>query len=906
MTSGRADRSESYSARRVDVHLLLALLLSLVAALPLMVGPGIVNTRAGGDSPFLVQRVHQLTQSLRSGTLPARWMPDAAFGLGYPVFNFYAAFPYYIAAWINIFGAGVIWGIKITQIAGFCLAGVGAYSLARAFGSSPWAALVCSATYTFAPFHLTNVYVRGDALSEFYAMAIYPWVILAVLRLRRRVSPSPIVFLALCYAALVLSHNISAMVFSPLLGLWLLVECLALPKPRRWHTLGAGALAIGLGLVLSAWFWAPALRERTLIQLQEQTTGYFHYPGHFRGFDLVQWRPVHSYAIDSTSDPFSMGLVQLFLGIGGLAAFVFRLASGPRRRRMLPLIRSQLLVVLALVAYTWLMTPPSRWLWDGLPLLAYTQFPWRLLSVQALAMALLALQIPDLLGGSGVRLLSLVLTAVVAVGGMAGLSVDRLPLREKEITPQRQMLYETYSGNIGTTIRHEYLPREMVPRPYTSAVQLNSGTKPEPLALEGRLTSAQLVDRTLHEERWEIVVAERALLAFHTSFFPGWEATVDGRPQGVEPLQGLGLIGLRLEPGAHRVRLRFEHTPTRRYATWASLVGLMVMVAVALYPALESRRYRRRALVAVGALLLAALPLAVKSPEASSDTDSLTHSRGPLVMDFARAPYLHAEPEGIFYGQAHLLDYALSGTRVQTGDELALSMEWVKAQPELEVVVSLVSATAHLFNPAPIWQEARAPIDSEVTVLVLQLPSEMPPGLYVLRLNVFSGDEQQVARSANGRGMDRVALQPVQVVGERRATGQEAVLARYGPEHALPVISLVEGGIRAVRGRDVGIGLTWRSERQAALNYWLSVRLGGPDGVPIVARDLPPFVGGYPTSLWRQGELLTDRVILTLPQDQDLPNEATLEVVLYDRRTLKAIGAATVAGVDLSGSDPEG
>ena len=72
------------------------ILIALLAALPLW-GPGMVNTRGGGDSPFLLQRTHQLLANLRAGVFPVRWMPDAAYGLGYPFFSYYAALPYYLA-----------------------------------------------------------------------------------------------------------------------------------------------------------------------------------------------------------------------------------------------------------------------------------------------------------------------------------------------------------------------------------------------------------------------------------------------------------------------------------------------------------------------------------------------------------------------------------------------------------------------------------------------------------------------------------------------------------------------------------------------------------------------------------------------------------------------------------------
>lgn len=64
--------------------------LALAAAYPLLSQPGLLNTRGGGDSPFLLQRLQQLETALRDGHFPVRWMPDANYGYGYPFFNYYA------------------------------------------------------------------------------------------------------------------------------------------------------------------------------------------------------------------------------------------------------------------------------------------------------------------------------------------------------------------------------------------------------------------------------------------------------------------------------------------------------------------------------------------------------------------------------------------------------------------------------------------------------------------------------------------------------------------------------------------------------------------------------------------------------------------------------------------------
>ncbi|MCD6519441.1 MAG: hypothetical protein J7M05_05935, partial [Anaerolineae bacterium] len=819
----------------------LALFLSVLAALPLLVGAGMVNTRAGGDAPFLLQRVYELSCDLRAGALPARWMPNAAYGLGYPAFNFYAAFPYYVAAVLNTLGTGILWSIKLTQLVGFILAGGMSYLLARELGAKPWAALLSSAIYTFAPFHLVNVYVRGDALSEFTAMALYPLLVWALLRLVRQPSLGRLALLSLSYALLVLSHNISALVFSPLVGVWLLVEALSqrrkAPRILLW-----GGLALGLGLLLSAWFWIPALRERSLVQLGEQTTGYFHYSGHFRWRNLVQWSWAHDYAIDAQHNPFSMGGVQAALAVAGTLALFRRWL---RREKISP---SLWMALGALFIYTWLITPWSAWVWEHVPLLPYVQFPWRLLSVQALAIALLAGQIPVLVRGPWRGKLALALVILATLAGMVRLRPDRLPLREEDVTLQRLMLYETYSGNIGGTVRYEYLPREMVPRPYTSAVQLNNGRKPAPLALEGQLLKAELLHQAPQREEWQLTVAKKSLLAFQTTFYPGWEAQVDGHHQGVEPLPGLGLVGLRLPAGEHHVVLYFSHTPTRRYANLLSTAAWLFWLGCALPPCwrwLRGRRWTKGVLIGA-ACLTCGFFWRPELPWRAGWEDA------PLVMDFARAPYLHPEPAGILFGQAHLLHYALEPTQVRPGDELHLRLEWATPRPKARVRVRLYAATAHLLEPSPFWVEAEAPLDQKETTLYLRLPRELPPGLYVLRVNVYKGEERQPIRTSQGRGMDLLALKPIQVMEAPRANGQERVLGTFGPERVPPVIALV--GVQA-KPKDscLEVTLHWRSERQAPLNYMLSLRLRAPDGQLLASRDLPPLLGIYPTSLWRPG-----------------------------------------------------
>ena len=51
-------------------------------------------------------------------------MPDAAYGLGYPFFNHYAALPFYSAAALHVIGLDLLTALKLVQTFGFILAGL--------------------------------------------------------------------------------------------------------------------------------------------------------------------------------------------------------------------------------------------------------------------------------------------------------------------------------------------------------------------------------------------------------------------------------------------------------------------------------------------------------------------------------------------------------------------------------------------------------------------------------------------------------------------------------------------------------------------------------------------------------------------------------------------------------------
>ena len=840
-------------------------LVALIAAAPLW-GPGMVNTRGGGDSPFLLQRTHQLVANLRAGVFPARWMPDAAYGLGYPFFNYYAALPYYLAAALVLLGLDILTALKLVQTLGFLLAALTMYGWVRHLTGSRRAAWLAGFAYTVVPFHLVNVYVRGDSLSEFYAFAFYPLLLRALDALADGEGGTKA---ALAYAGLLLTHNLSAFIFSPFAGLYLIALTW---HRRRWRVLRDGLLSLGLGFLLSAWFWLPAVLELRYVQLGPSTAGYFHYSHHFRSDDLVQEGFLFDYDVKPGGNTaFAMHWPQAGLAALGWAGLLLR----GLRRRLDP---RHLFLLLGFPLAPLMITPYSRFLWDHLPLLPVVQFPWRFLSVQALFTAALTAYLaaadrPHAAPLFGVSFLVVLALLALPLVSLFVAPPDRLPITPADITTARLRLYELFTGNIGTTIRYEWLPRTANPRPFTSDLLIEPNAPPRAIPLAGAEIGAVLVERGPVRQRWR-TWGDGGDLAFPLLYWPGWQARIDDEPTAAYPVPGSGYLAVSLPPGDHTVTLRLGHTLVRALAEAISLAAVLFVVVkwgaslqvASLQVAsgqVAGEQVGRRLLTVSAALLafvtvlllLALIPRLSPPPPAA-----------PLVMDFARMPYLHPAPDGVPVGDGLLLTYTLAADVLAPGDPLTVALTWAGDAP---------SATLRLVSPAAVRHPELEPLaETSVRTPTLRLPADLPRGLYLIQLG-------------------HQYLRPVRVRRGPALPPQTPILAPFGPD-----IRLHTATISQTAPHRLAVHLVWSTERALAVNYGISLRLLDAAGQLRVVQDTWPGYGFAPTSLWRPGETIADRYTLSLPDT--LPTGTyRLRVILYRMEDAAPIGQVQVGDFTL-------
>jgi 4-amino-4-deoxy-L-arabinose transferase-like glycosyltransferase len=96
-------------------------------------------------------------------------------------------------------------------------------------------------------------------------------------------------------------------------------------------------------------------------------------------------------------------------------------------------------------------------------------------------------------------------------------------------------------------------------------------------------------------------------------------------------------------------------------------------------------------------------------------------------------------------------------------------------------------------------------------------------------------------------------------------------------------------------GETVNLTFYWQADRPVTDNYKVFVHLLDSKGTTVAQRDTPPLTGSYPTSQWRQGELVIDPAPLAVPASLP-PGDYTLEIGLYQETTMARLPVTTPDG----------
>ncbi len=824
---------------------------------------------AGADTAIHLFRAVQLDWAVRHGYLYPRWSPDMVFGFGYPLFLVHGPVAQYVIVALHALGLSFI----AATLAAFALAdllgALGVFALVRRLGRSDLAGVAAAAAYVYAPYVLGSLY-RGSP-AEALALGLLPWCVWAFLRLLAAPSLGRLVGAGALYALLPLLHNPSTVLGSLALGAVVLLA--ALGRGGRWRALlvrlAPPALAVGLGLVLSAFYWLPVVAEVGAIQIERAyATGVLDYHNNFLSMrELFAAPAAFDPQLIGWSAPRSYGWPALLLALAAVVQWPWL----ARAQRL-----TLLLAVGGAAAAGALTLPGAVWAWEHVPGLSLVQFPARLLGPGSLALAVAAgLAFANLAAAR--RTAALLGVAGLACGlfGLAWTFQYGDPLTPANPTLADLHAFEQRTGAIGTTTAGEYLPVGVrtVPPPVTLAERYAAGApilRLDPASLPaGAAVLAQSAGLITQSVSLDTPVGFDAV--FEVFNFPGWQAQVDGLLVPITTTDPYGLIAVPVPAGAHTVAIAFGTTPARQAGSVVSALGLFV--GAALVVTAQRRKTIRPALAPVPPLGRAAWPVVgvsvallvfrvgvagrVPTPYAATHFDGVAVDNAQHPLDLA------------FSDQMVLLGYDQERASVPSGGAVAVTLYWRVAQllaVDYSTTLALVDDEGHVYAQADSQHPAGFPTSRwradqygrDVHPLML-LPGT-PPGEYRLIANVY-------------RYPELTALTAGAEIGQLTVTRPARPAVLTPPQ---PVVGELFGGVDLLGvglvhteigvGDDVPLDLYWASGCPC-ISSWLEISLWAADDTQVALFQTPLLATGYDTDDWRPGDQWLGRRSFRVPAD---------------------------------------
>lgn len=543
-------------------------LLFIVTALVICI-PAIKNIWLPGYYPMhddlQLMRSLQMDKCFQDGQIPCRWVPDMGYGYGYPLFNYYPPMPYYLGQLFRSVGFSYISTAKIVFTLGFVVSAIGMYLLAAALWGK-WGGLISSVFYVYAPYHATDLYVRG-AVNEFWAIAWYPFILWSIYRLIHSQKNIYVALLSYFTSMLMLSHNPMLMIFVPLALLWTLywiwqTKSLKTTLPKL---ILSGIWAAGL----AAFFTLPVILEQKFVHIETLVIGYFNYLAHFLDlnqlFITMKWGYGESLFGPGDTMSFNIGHLHWILaGIVGFLAFIFW-------RKYKHKSSTIMLLLILTIFYTFMMHWKATPVWMKLKPLEFLQFPWRLLSVVIFGASLLVGGIASFIQ----KRAHIIQVTIILVSLVVLLNYKYFDWRDHWPWVSDQHKFSGELWRLQTTSGiYDYLPI-WAPLPPANPPQGDA------VFVTGQ-GATQTVTKKSNFQKYQIRVdSAQAQWMLNTFFFPGWKYFLNNQEIKIDPQNDLdkadALPIFNLSQGTHLFEARFTKTHIRAVSDILSAVSWIAL-----------------------------------------------------------------------------------------------------------------------------------------------------------------------------------------------------------------------------------------------------------------------------------------------------------------------------------------
>jgi len=529
-------------------YFFLIILFSLVPLSSIFVTENLIHTHDG-----LVQlpRLAAYFKALSDGHFPVRWAGYLNYGYGLPLFNFIYHVPYLAGSAFLVIGFSLVNSFKLSLALGFILSGVFMYLFGKRFFGDARKGFLIAIAYQFMPFHLVEVLTRGS-FGSIYAYAFLPLTLYALYGLIKKSSFKNFFLTAVSVFLLVYSHNSLSLSFFGAIFLF----ALFFAKGKTEYFRAFSALIYGL--ILSAFYWMPALLEHkyTYGDLLMRNL----YKDHFAPLsDFLIPNIINNPSAFFEGVNLSIGLFHLLAVVIAIALLFAGKMTEKQDRKL-----SYYALSLILIGF-FFMTSISRFIWDLniSSFLRQFQFPWRFLSLTVFATSILFvgfLYYPKFKQKYSYAGLIFFIVLITVFMWKPTEGYDKIDEKYYWNFP----LNTTYYGE--TDVIWSAGPAKDYPK---KRIEIIGG--------DGEI--ADLIVKN-HYQKFEVSSEESLGIVSHVQYFPGWRVYVDGNQVPIEfqDPNNRGEITFNTSKGVHNVLIKFEESALRFIADVISLAGFILFI----------------------------------------------------------------------------------------------------------------------------------------------------------------------------------------------------------------------------------------------------------------------------------------------------------------------------------------
>lgn len=533
----------------------LILIISSLFVLELFSFPG---RPATFDTNIHITDIAQFSKIIAQKEFPIAWLNNIA-NYGLPIGIVAQQSTNYLGGLINLIINNPTITYNMLVFIAIFLSSIFLYLFLR-FYFSPLASFLGTFIFCFTPYHIFDIYIRGD-MPEVFAGIFLPLIFISLYLIIKKRKIYAFFLLCLFITGLTLTHPIMLVIYSFLFIPYLIFLLITsnFPKTSKIKIFVVSFSAMVLGILICSYYVLPLNLEIKYFYYglikNHLVSSYYLSVSNF--FD-PRWYYFTKTEIFTRGHVVQFGLTETTLLILGLI-FIFYKKILQKSKENTKILSFALVIALLIIFF---MTKYSDIFFQKVFLLNSIQFPWRFLSALIFIPPIVAAFLYDKFPRK--------IILVVVVLTVAYFSFPQLYGKNFSVYPSQSYLFSKenpYSVEMNTiwTGKSEDYPDKNK----QGEIILGTGT---------------IIKQTLSNSsrRYQIDAKTPLRMVDRTFYFPGWTVYVDNVKTNIEFQNPnyRGVITYNVPPGNHSVLVIFEDTKVRLLGKILSVISLSLFVAL--------------------------------------------------------------------------------------------------------------------------------------------------------------------------------------------------------------------------------------------------------------------------------------------------------------------------------------